>query len=162
MASSWPPRHRLSLALRDLIRAGGEVDPRLARRLDLNLTDYAAMNHLSNEAEQLGPVELGARLSISSGSATGLVDRLEAAGHVRRQPHPSDRRRLVVRPTESAIGSILELLRPMLEDLDRLGEQFTEEEQRVIERYLQGAASSLRSYAAELERDDPRSHGQAR
>lgn len=153
-AAPWSRPHPLSLALRDLIRAGGEVDPRLARRLDLNPTDYAAMNHLSNGAEQLGPVELGTRLGISSGSATGLVDRLEAAGHVRRQPHPTDRRRLVVRPTDSAMLNILEVLRPMIDDLDELGAQFTAAEQQTIERYLREAAERLRAYGATLERAD--------
>jgi DNA-binding MarR family transcriptional regulator len=138
------------------MRAGDEVDYVLARRLDLNPTDYAAMNHLAGGAEQLGPVELGERLGISSGSATGLVDRLESAGHVRRQRHPTDRRRLVVAPTESSMTNIIRIMRPMLDDLDGLAEHFTEQEQQVVERYLRGAALRLRTYAASLGREPRR------
>jgi DNA-binding MarR family transcriptional regulator len=143
--------HPLSWALRDLMRAGDEVDHSLAKRLELNPTDYAAMNHLMSGARQLGPVELGALLGMTSGSATGLVDRLETAGHVRRQPHPSDRRRLVVAPTESATRTVLDVLRPMLDALDALGDEFSEPEQRAIQRYLQQAAARLRAYAADLD-----------
>jgi DNA-binding MarR family transcriptional regulator len=142
------------------MRAGDEVDDSLARRLDLSPSDYAAMNHLMSGAAQLGPVELGTLLGISSGSATGLVDRLESAGHVRRQPHPSDRRRLVIAPTDTAARNVIEVLRPMLDDLDALGEQFTDQEQSVVERYLRQAALRLRSYAANLDRGaDKRGQG---
>jgi DNA-binding MarR family transcriptional regulator len=144
--------HPLSRALRDLLRASDEVDPSLAKRLDLNPSDYTAMNHLMSGPPALGPVELGTLLGISSSSATGLVDRLESAGHVRRQPHPSDRRRLVVAPTESAIRNVIEVLRPMLDALDALGGEFSEPEQRAIERYLREAAVRLRAYARDLDR----------
>jgi DNA-binding MarR family transcriptional regulator len=146
----------LSRALRDLLLAGDEADQIMARRLRLSPTDYAAMNHLGSGAEQVGPVELGERLGISSGSATGLVDRLESAGHVQRKSHPTDRRRLVVAPTESAMRTIVALLVPMLDDLDGLGDQFTEQEQRVIERYLREAALRLRAYATSLGREQKR------
>lgn len=108
------------------MRAGDEVDQSVAKRLELYPIDYAAMNHLMSGARQLGPVELGALLGMTSGSATGLVDRLETAGHVRRQPHPSDRRRLVVAPTESATRTVIDVLRPMLDALDALGGEFRE------------------------------------
>jgi DNA-binding MarR family transcriptional regulator len=151
----------LSRALRDLVRASDEVDHHLARRLDLNPTDYAAMNHLMTGDPKLGPVELGALLGISSGSATGMVDRLESAGHVRREPHPSDRRRLVVAPTESTTRNVIAVLRPMLNDLDALAGEFTEAEQQVVERYLTESARRLRNYAAALERQHLRPGGRA-
>jgi DNA-binding MarR family transcriptional regulator len=131
------------------MRASDEVDHSLAKRLDLNPTDHAAMNHLMSGARQLGPVELGALLGMTSGWATGLVDRLETAGHVRRQPHPADRRRLVVAPTESATRTVIDVLGPMLDALD---DEFSEPEQRAIQRYLQQAAARLQAYAADLDR----------
>ena len=38
------------------------------------------------------PADLARRLQISTASTTKLVDRLEESGHVRRGPHPTDRR----------------------------------------------------------------------
>lgn len=52
--------------------------------------------------EQDGPLRLGAladRLRIGPRSVTDVVDGLEAAGHVQRQPDPDDRRATVVAAT---------------------------------------------------------------
>ena len=69
-----------------------------ARRLGIAVADLDALEHL----ELAGPLtqrELAMRLLLSSGAVTFLVDRLEQAGLVRRQPHPTDRRTtLVSRP----------------------------------------------------------------
>src|SRR5271169_4620022 len=63
----------------------------LASAAGISETDLDALEHL--EAD--GPLtqrDLGERLSITSGAVTMLIDRLEAAGWVRRGPHPTDRR----------------------------------------------------------------------
>ncbi|HEY1106266.1 MAG TPA: MarR family transcriptional regulator, partial [Agromyces sp.] len=46
--------------------------------------------------------ELATRLEVSPRNVTGLVDALEAGGYVRRSPHPSDRRAIVVSLEASA------------------------------------------------------------
>jgi DNA-binding MarR family transcriptional regulator len=96
--------HELSWLLRAVIRASAEVDDDLARRLKLRPLDYAAMNHVMTSHQPLGPAELSARLGISTGSGTELVDRLERSGHLHRRRHPSDRRRVSLHPTETAVA----------------------------------------------------------
>jgi DNA-binding MarR family transcriptional regulator len=76
--------HRFGLE-RDRLRTA------LARRLGIAVADLDALEHL----ELAGPLsqrELAERLLLSSGAVTFLVDRLEQAGLVGRQPHPTDRR----------------------------------------------------------------------
>jgi DNA-binding MarR family transcriptional regulator len=54
---------------------------------------------------------LAAALSVSPRNVTGLVDGLVASGHVTRQPHPTDRRAILVTPTakgQSAIRSLVD------------------------------------------------------
>lgn len=66
-----------------------------ARRLGIAVADLDALEHL----ELAGPLtqrDLAMRLLLSSGAVTFLVDRLEEAGLVRRQPHPTDRRTTLV------------------------------------------------------------------
>jgi DNA-binding MarR family transcriptional regulator len=80
---------------RDRMRAA------LAHRAGIAQTDLDALEYL--EAE--GPLtqrDLGERLSITSGAVTMLIDRLEAAGWVRRGPHPTDRRYVLLELTEQA------------------------------------------------------------
>jgi len=138
--------HEISWALRELTRAAIDVDFHLARRLRLRPLDYAAMNHVMTARDPVGPRELGHRLGISSGSATELVDRLEAAGHLERQRDPRDRRRLSLHPTPQAVHQILAALRPLLADLDALGEQLSEADQDVVRRYLRAASRVLLDY----------------
>ncbi len=52
---------------------------------------YAVLRALYEQDGQSG-AELGARLAIDSATTTGVIDRLEAAGLLSRQPHDEDRR----------------------------------------------------------------------
>jgi DNA-binding MarR family transcriptional regulator len=59
--------------------------------MELNLRQRLILQCLGLEGEQ--PIAaIGNRLGLSPSTMTGLVDRLEAQGYVKRRPHPSDRR----------------------------------------------------------------------
>jgi DNA-binding MarR family transcriptional regulator len=81
---------------RDRMRAA------LARRARVSQTDLDALEHLE-AAGSLTQRELGDRLSLTSGAVTMLADRLEAAGLVRRRPHPADRRYVVLELSANAM-----------------------------------------------------------
>ncbi|WP_338067959.1 MarR family winged helix-turn-helix transcriptional regulator [Microbacterium sulfonylureivorans] len=51
------------------------------------------------EDRLVSPAELARYLGVSTASMTVIIDRLEKSGHVRRGPHPTDRRSIVVIPT---------------------------------------------------------------
>ena len=81
---------------RDRMRAS------LAHAADISATDLDALEHL--EAD--GPLtqrQLGERLSLTSGAITMLVDRLEHLGLVRRGPHPTDRRYILLELSPEAV-----------------------------------------------------------
>ena len=137
--------HELSWALRELMRTNAEITRELARRLGLGVSDMAAMDHLL-QGGPLGPAELGNLLGMRSASATALVDRLQAAGHVERRPHPTDRRRLVVEPTPQAVEEVLGVIRPLVANLDEVAEEFAPDERRVVARYLARVSEVLNSY----------------
>lgn len=139
----------LSWALRDVNRMTGPVGRTIARRMRLNHTEIEALDLLMESVSGMGPVELGHALGIRSASATALVDRLEAAGHVRRHPHPSDRRRQVVLPTDTARRDVIGVLAPLLADVDALAAELDPEESAVVERYLRRVADAMRRFSAE-------------
>lgn len=140
--------HELSWALRRVTRANAEITRELAQRLGLGVNDMTAMDHLLQDGP-LGPAELGNLLGMRSASATALVDRLEAMGHVERRPHPTDRRRLVVEPTAHAVEEVLGVIRPLVTGIDAIAEELSPEEQRVVLDYLSRVSSILRDYGAE-------------
>lgn len=93
-----------------------------------------------------GP-ELGNRLGgMRSASATALVDRLESAGHVERRRHPSDRRRLVVVPTEQAFKTGQEAFSPLEVGLEEAAGELTDEECAVVARYLDRVVEKINSF----------------
>ncbi|XVV04365.1 MarR family winged helix-turn-helix transcriptional regulator [Actinosynnema sp. CA-248983] len=104
---------------------------RVAERMGLSPTDEKCLD-LAVRAE--GPVTAGriAELSgLSTGAVTGVIDRLEKAGYVRRVRDPHDRRKVLVEVTVADTGRFegaRETLREVLA-------QFTPDEREVLDRY---------------------------
>ncbi len=113
----------------------------LSTRAGISPGEMTAMEHLM--AEPLGPVELSRRLDLTSAAATLLVDRLERAGHVQRQPHPSDGRRIVVAPTRQGESTMLEQLEPMVTGLDALEAALDAAQREVVQDYLAGVLAVM-------------------
>lgn len=138
----WRQTHTLDL-LRELVSAAAEVRPVVARRAGLSESELVALEHLMDGA--LGPVEVGRRLGVTSAASTGIVDRLAARGHVRRAPHPVDRRRTEVSITESGRAEVLGHLMPMFRSLAEMDAEVSEDERAVVDRYLSKAVASFRA-----------------
>lgn len=135
----------LAERLRLLARAQQRFGVTIARRRGTAPSDVWALEHLLSDGP-LGPVELGHRLGMTSASATTLVDRMEAAGHVERRPHPSDRRRLVVAPTERAIAAVEESIAPLIPELVAAAADLTPSERATVAGYLDRVIAALQAY----------------
>jgi len=131
--AGWPASS-VADALYAVLRATPETRAGIARRLELNPSEVDAMEHLMGEP--IGPVELSRRLHMTSASATVLVDRLEEAGHVVREPDPRDGRRRVVRPTRQGAQAVYQQIGPMVADLVAAEDDMTEQERAVVVAYL--------------------------
>ena len=85
-------------SLRSLILAGERYRQVQADHVGLGVTEGRPISYLTVHGDR-GQNELAADLGLSSGASTALVDRLERQGIAERYPHPSDRRRTLVRLT---------------------------------------------------------------
>ena len=74
-----------------------------AARLGLGITELRALSILLREGPQSAG-SLGTSLHVTSGAVTGVVDRLVARGVATREPHPDDRRRIVVTARPEGLG----------------------------------------------------------
>src|SRR5262245_19055227 len=75
--------------------AGAMHAKAIADRVGLNATDFECLDVL----DWSGPIaagELARRVGVTSGAVTGVIDRLERGGWVRRVADPTDRRRVIV------------------------------------------------------------------
>lgn len=139
----------IGLAVRALVLTDREMETALARRLGVGLTDVRAMEELVAHPGALGPVELGKRLGITSASATALVDRLEAAGHLARQRHPDDRRRITLELTERARADFRAALGPLLASIGRITAGLDPADATVIAAFLRDVTTAVRDFAAD-------------
>lgn len=86
------------LATADAFLRGSQ---RLFRPLGLTGAQYNVLNILADAPDGLSQRELSDRLVVDRSNVTGLLDRMEKAGWVRRDDHPGDRRvyRVTLTPT---------------------------------------------------------------
>jgi DNA-binding MarR family transcriptional regulator len=84
--------------LRALIMAGESYRLAVAGSGGLGTTESQAISYLAVHGPR-GQSELARDLGLTSSAATALVDRLERHGAAERTPHPTDRRRTLIRLT---------------------------------------------------------------
>lgn len=140
-----PPVRRATELLREILEVSDDFERHLGRELTVNPTDLQAMEHLLMSGP-LGPSELSRRLGISTASTTKVVDRLVDLGHVTREAHPTDRRGILVVPTESSRRRALSTLMPMIMGIDAELDGFSADEQATITEYLERVVAVYRSH----------------
>jgi DNA-binding MarR family transcriptional regulator len=82
--------------LRRLLAAAVVHHESMAERAGVNPTDLKCLALAASEGP-LTPTRLAELAGITSGAVTGVLDRLESGGWVRREPDPADRRSVVIR-----------------------------------------------------------------
>jgi DNA-binding MarR family transcriptional regulator len=145
--SEEPSGPALSGALYAVLQAADDAGRAMSERLGVGASDTAALQHLFVHGPA-GPVDLGRSLGLGSAAATMLADRLERAGHVERHPHPDDRRRRRLVPTEQARRDVWRVLGPLIARLDAVEAEFDEDERAVVARYLERVLGAYRDYTA--------------
>ncbi|MFI6676350.1 MarR family winged helix-turn-helix transcriptional regulator [Kribbella sp. NPDC050470] len=82
----------------------------VADQLGMPVTEVHAVGALL-EIGPAGVRRLADLMGMTTGAVTRLVDRVERAGYVRREPDPADRRRVVVQVVPERVADIRPLLR---------------------------------------------------
>ena len=149
-AASDPERAELAAAFAAAIRRTGSLmqlmSQAAADRIGINSTDLNCLNILSFRG-QMTAGELARETGLTTASITGVVDRLEEAGFVRRERDPQDRRRVVVRLVlERAVRDVASVFLPMVRDWNEMAAQYSERMQTRKETAL--ASSSMSASCA--------------
>jgi DNA-binding MarR family transcriptional regulator len=116
-------------------------------RLGLSASDQRALTLIGKH----GPLtagQLAEHTGLTPGAITGMVDRLERAGLARREPDPSDRRR--VRVASTGAGGQPEVFRELAAATNEIVSRYTESEQRAIADYLARTIDVLRAQTRKL------------
>ncbi|CCK30596.1 hypothetical protein BN159_6217 [Streptomyces davaonensis JCM 4913] len=114
---------------------------RFAQRNGMHPTDVRALIALMDAAragKELTAGRLGAALGLNSAGTTGLIDRLERAGMVRRVRGTRDRRLVVIEVTEEAVALGQSFFGPLIERTVDLFQGYDAAERAAIRGFLTG------------------------
>ena len=104
---------------------------------------------LIQQTGPLTPSDLAERLGFAPASVTAIIDRLEAKHFLRRRPHPSDGRRLLVEFDPAAFERLAPMYEGFVTSLLEMLENYSDTELDLIARAFGEAAD--RQHAAALD-----------
>ncbi len=146
-ASARPAVREVSSRLRTMSSATQGYADRVSRHLDVHRTDLSAMSVIAQSAARgrsTSAGELARRLLMSPAAVTALVDRLERAGHVRRERDERDRRRVVLGLTGYAGEVSGVMFQPLARHLRAALSAYSDEELDLVARVLDDAIAATR------------------
>jgi DNA-binding MarR family transcriptional regulator len=113
---------------------------KVADEVGLNATDVQCLNLLELRGGAT-PGELARWAYLTTGGVTVVLDRMEKAGYIRRDPNPNDRRSSIVRPIAARARQLHARYRAKGQELARALGAYSEPELRLILDFLQRANS---------------------
>jgi DNA-binding MarR family transcriptional regulator len=131
----------LQLQMREVSAQAVMVSQTVADLVGVNSTDLDCADFLNIH----GPMtagELARRSGLTTGAITGVIDRLERKGWVVRERDPNDRRKVIVRSIqgEDFAREAYKIYKPLIDLMDEVTAQFTDEELEAILRFLRLAS----------------------
>ncbi|QBD79899.1 MarR family transcriptional regulator [Ktedonosporobacter rubrisoli] len=126
----------------------------VADRLGINAGDLECLGILS----RVGPVtagQLAGLTGLSTGAVTGLVDRLEKAGYVRRWRDQEDRRRVIIQLVrEKALQEIEPLFGSLARVIKEHSALYSDEELELFLRFISGTNQQMHEQISRLRREE--------
>lgn len=147
-------RRRMESEFLLAVRRAGSVMQLLgaasAERIGINVTDLNCLNILALGGRMTAG-DLARQTGLTTASITGVLDRLEEAGFVRRERDPDDRRRVIVR-LDAARGmrDVAPVFAPVVAAWRAVAEQYTEDELRFLLAFQNQLEQIMRDRLIEL------------
>jgi DNA-binding MarR family transcriptional regulator len=125
------------------------VDDAAYGRLGLNRSDGRALDALDRHGG-LTAGALARETGLSTGATTTMLDRLEAAGLVRRVRDEADRRRVLVEITDRAVAHLRDVWEPIARDAGEGLTGYSDEDLALITRFLRFGRETLGAHVERL------------
>jgi DNA-binding MarR family transcriptional regulator len=123
----------LSLEMRRMSAQSVLISSAVAERAGLSSSDLECLDFIVTAAAgALTAGQLAAATGLTSGAITGVVDRLEKGGFVRREADPTDRRKVRLVAIESRLRQMDVYYGPLAQRTEALWGQMTEEQLHLV------------------------------
>jgi DNA-binding MarR family transcriptional regulator len=126
----------VAMAVRRLDLMMSQMHLEMSERLGLSAGELLALAHLSVDGP-LGPTELTHRLHMTTGAMTAMLDRLAEREFIVREPHATDRRRVMVRLTREGRDRIFKQVHGMADEVVAISDRLDADERRAVVRYFE-------------------------
>jgi DNA-binding transcriptional ArsR family regulator len=121
-----------------------------AERIGINVTDLNCLNILALTGNMTAG-ELARQTGLTTASITGVLDRLEEAGFVRRERDPGDRRRVIVRlDATRGLHDVAPVFAPVVEAWRAAAAAYTDEQLTLILEFQHQLEQIMRDRLIEL------------
>ncbi|MGD9530915.1 MarR family transcriptional regulator [Pseudonocardia sp.] len=121
----------------------------LAALLGLGPTDEKVLEIVARHGTST-PGEIGERTGLAPASVTGVLDRLEAKGYVRRTPSATDRRRVEVTHEPAHARAVEELFTGLLAGLAEVYARYSTDDLELVAGYVEATTEAQERAAHEL------------
>lgn len=118
---------------------------RIAEQMGLSGTDHKCLELAMRAKVPLTAGQIAQLSGLSTGAVTGVIDRLERRGLVRRLRDPRDRRKVLVEVTDVDESRFAYLFQNLADMGERVLAHFTPAEWEVIERYTRMLLDEFRT-----------------
>ena len=123
-----------------IVQLGAELTKsmdRIAKREGLsNQDDYQVLSALRVATGPMTSTALATRLESSTATVVNRIDRLEALGYVRREPHPNDRRSVHVAITEEGAACVERTVIARTAEREHFLSALTDRQRHTLEKLL--------------------------
>lgn len=140
----------LALLGRELSAVSLAFHAAAAERMGLSGTDHKCLDLAMHSTGPLTAGRIAELSGLSTGAVTGVIDRLERAGFVRRVRDPHDRRKVLVEVTTVNDNRYAHIFQGLVDGVAEMAAGYTPAEIEVIERYLRESIEMIRGQIARL------------
>jgi DNA-binding MarR family transcriptional regulator len=153
----------LAAVLREVRRMTAQsvlISQAVSERFGLNSSDLECLDlALLSGGATAG--EFAKVTGLTTGAITGVIDRLERAGYVRREKDPNDRRKVIVRARTAMTRRIAPLYESLQREMTALWSRYSDDELRLILDFLTASCDLAVQEIAKLQSKAPAVQRQA-
>jgi len=137
MSSKRMPKKELlrevGLEMRRMSAQGVLLSSAVAERVGLSSSDLECLDFIvMSGTDPLTPSQLAKATGLTTGAITGLIDRLERGGFVRRDADPSDRRKVRLLANPERLRELGVYYERLAQRVEAIWTQFSEAQLRVV------------------------------
>ena len=145
---------QMAADVRALSAESDQIGRVFAARHDVTANDFRALLHVMVAETAGAPLTAGdlrREMGTSAAAVTYLVERMIASGHLRREDHPADRRKVVLRVADHGMGMARGFFAPLAEHSSRALAPLSDADLAAADRAFTALIEAMAAFRSDLD-----------